>query len=167
MRPPEASGRLGGLVTQAGMQAWFTLQPQEVVLLKYHPAGAAYAAMQLTDWWFRSIDAHKRLSSLTQAQAIPGADGWIECVIAREDPGYANWLDTGGLSTVLLLGRWQGLSREVIPDQPWVTTEVISAAQLQSRGVIAGGNVSPDERQLQIQMRQSAWQRRVDLVEGK
>jgi camphor 5-monooxygenase len=34
--------------------------------------------------------------------------GGLDTVICPEDPGLANWVDTGGLRLVLVFGRWQG-----------------------------------------------------------
>src|SRR3546814_9573641 len=72
------------------------LGPDDAAILEYDPAGAGYAAVQLTEWLYRSRDYHRIQSSLTAAQSAIDRDGRIRLVIARRDPGVWNWLDTGG-----------------------------------------------------------------------
>lgn len=157
MGSPFRSGGLGGLVTQAGCHGRVQLQEDECALIRFGDAGAAYAAFQLADWWFRSIDAHLITSSLTTDQAVPKADGSYELVIARRDPGVANWLDTSGLANCLVLGRWQGLPQG--GEAPAATMQVIKIADLDISAA-AGGPMDAAARKAQIAARRSHWSRR-------
>jgi hypothetical protein len=159
IRPPLNSTGLGGLVTQAGVQGHFVLGDDDVALLRLHPAGARYVAVSLTDWWFRSLDAHEAQSSLTQHQMVPDADGWFSVVIARRDPGVANWLDTRGLSTVLFLARWQALPAEPVGDGPRITCEVMSTDRLPD-ALRRAQAIDPATRARRIAERRAAWARR-------
>ena len=66
---PIPSGALGGLVNQAGTQGWFRLRDDEAMIVRLDAAGAAYCALSLVEWWYRSIDAETTISSLTNRQA--------------------------------------------------------------------------------------------------
>lgn len=165
MRAPASSGGLGGLATMASALAWYQLEPDDAVLVRYHPADAAYASTQLTDWWFRSIDADQIGSSLSRAQSVVDDDGWISLVIARNDPGIANWLDTGGLSTVLFMCRWQGLPGGSVTVKanagPRISAEKIKRSAL-PEALLRRQALDPVERTRRNTERLTAWNRRTE-----
>jgi hypothetical protein len=100
----------GGLVTQVVGRGWFDIAEDEAAIIDFEPGGAAYAAIQMGTWLFQSIEADRLTSSLTQSQCVPSDDGRIRAVIARQDPGVANWLDVDGHSPIMAMLRWQGMS---------------------------------------------------------
>ncbi len=159
MRAPASSSRLGGLVTQAGSQGHVLIGADEAALVRYQPAGAKYVATELADWWFRSIDAHRRQSSLTAAQSVADPDGWITVVVAREDPGVANWLDTGGLGRVLFFTRWQGLPREAKHGGPATEIRVVKLDELPD-ALQRNQPIDAAARAASIAQRRAAWDRR-------
>ena len=62
----------------------------------------AYWSLQLYKLvWFTPYDIG-RITSLNHAQVTPGADGRIQVVVAHDDPGVPNWLDTEGRATGLV-----------------------------------------------------------------
>ena len=68
---------------------------------------ARYWGLQLaTMGWFEQVDPIHRITSINHRQAIPSADGLIRFVLAHEDPGVPNWLDTAGHPVGLLTYRW-------------------------------------------------------------
>ena len=87
------------------------------------------------------------------------ADGRYTFVIAHEDPGVHNWLDTGGLHEVFALHRWQGLPRDLaVP--PTITSRVVPLRELEHalpRGV---RTVTAAERRDQFARRRREYQRR-------
>jgi hypothetical protein len=106
----------GGLVTQALGRGWFELGTDDCVIVDYAPADAAYCAIQLCSWLFQSIEAQQITSSLNRSQCAIDGDRRIRAVIARRDPGVANWLDCGDYSHVMMMLRWQGLPEGATPD---------------------------------------------------
>ncbi len=162
LRPPLISASVGGLVTQAGVQGWFQLDADDVVLIRYQPAGAAYVALELTDWWFRSLEADRRTSSLTRAQSVADEDGWITVVLARRDPGVMNWLDAGDRERVLFLGRWQGLPSQVIAGGPQIETTLMKRDAL-PMALLDRQTITAEGRQRQIDDRVAAWNRRITV----
>lgn len=158
-RPPLISGSIGGLVTQAGVQGLYQLAADDAVLVRYRPAGAAYVSIETADWWFRSIDAHRRQSSLTRAQSVVDADGWITAVIARQDPGIANWVDVGDTRTILFFMRWQGLPAGLPQGDPAVSADLVKLAELPAE-LRRAQPIDAAARALQVSTRQKAWDRR-------
>lgn len=159
-RPPLRSAGIGGLVTQAGVQGWYRLDPDEVVLVRYQPAGAAYVSLELADWWFRSIDAHRRLSSLSRAQSVIDPDGWVSVVIARTDPGVANWLDAADRERVLFFARWQGLPAKDEQGGPQLTAVVMKRDALPT-ALLASQGTDRTRREAQVAARAAVWNRRI------
>lgn len=112
---PAGAGQ-GGLLTQVGSVGHYHLAPDEVMLLDIDRAGARYLGVQILDRWMVSYDYDARTSSFSHAQARCAANGRFPMVIAAEDPGVANWLDSGGHSAGNILLRWQHLPGNAPPE---------------------------------------------------
>lgn len=151
-------GSGGGLVTQGICNGTFDLGPDDAAVIEYDPAGAGYAAIQLTEWLYRSLDYHLIQSSLTAAQSHVDADGLIRVVIARRDPGVANWLDTGGAQRVHTILRWQRMK----PDQA-IGARLIRTTIDRLKDQLPAGTrrVDPEERKASLDARRTAYQRRI------
>ncbi len=115
--PPYDTYALGGAKGRWMSGGYFELAPGEAMLLELPSTAAQYQAVQLTDMWFASLEHGNQVSSLTATQSVEAPDGSYYYVISREDPGYANWLDAGGLSRGTFLIRWDGVLGELAEDQ--------------------------------------------------
>lgn len=158
--PDIPQGGNGGLVTQGSAVGNFVLGPDDAAIIDYDPAGAGYAAIQLTEWLFRSLDYHRIQSSLTAAQSATDGDGRIRVVVARRDPGVANWLDTGGQSRVFTIHRWQAMKADGRPLS--LVLRLTTLDQLKSELPTETIWVSPEERNAKLQARRSAYRRRIE-----
>jgi len=72
------------------------------------------------------------VSSLTTRQSVKSDDGAYYTVVSREDPGHANWLDTGGLSRGVFLLRYDGVMGD-IPATQNPSAELVDVAALEER----------------------------------
>lgn len=81
---------------RAAPKGFFLLEPEQAMLLEFEDPGGLFWSVALGDTWFRSFDPSHHQMSLNGAQAIRDADGLYRLVIAHQDPGIANWLDTVG-----------------------------------------------------------------------
>jgi hypothetical protein len=104
---------LGGAKGRWMSGGYFELTEDEALLIRIPKSRAHYQGIQLTDMWFASLEHGNQVSSLSTSQAILAPDGAYYHVISREDPGYANWLDTGGLARGSFLVRWDGVQGEL------------------------------------------------------
>lgn len=136
----------------------FSLRPGEAAVLTGRPGGAGYHGCQITDTWMVSLDNMHRQASLNAAQATPDSDGWVSYVIAPEDPGVANWLDTGGLMDGLFIMRWQLFGSDFTPEGLVRGYEVVPAAEVARRRSLAP--ISPQERRTRLEGRAAAYARR-------
>ena len=159
IKPPEAHrGNSGGLVTQGICNGSFDLGPDDAAILTYDPAKAGYAAVQLTEWLYRSLDYHRIQSSLTAAQSAVDDDGLIRLVIARRDPGVANWIDTGGARRAHMIMRWQRMTG----DRPlFAQTRIVPIDNLKAELPGETKWLSSQERAAQLAARIAAYNRRI------
>lgn len=157
---PEPVLGMGGLASQCSTMGRLDIGPDEAAVVTYHPAAAAYASVVLYQWWFQSIDAHRRQTSLTSAMSPRNEDGSISCVISARDPGTANWIDTAGHRQLLPLIRWQGLRAG---SRPQVDLRIVPFNDLDA--ILGQGiaRVDPTGRAQQLAQRSAAWDRRISL----
>ena len=86
-----------GLQLQQFGFCFYDLAPDEALVLDFDVPDARYWSLQLYKHacGSRPYDIG-RITSLNHAQVTLGADGRIQVVVAHDDPGVPNWLDTEG-----------------------------------------------------------------------
>ena len=104
----------------------YQLADDEALLFTIHPQGARYVGVTVYNPWSISCEYIQRSGSLNNAQTRPNADGSYTYAIAAQDPGLANWLDTGGLECGGFSVRWQAFTQQPtfgieLADQDWKT----------------------------------------------
>ncbi|MEM7142319.1 MAG: DUF1214 domain-containing protein [Actinomycetota bacterium] len=104
--PQDDAGALGGTGDQFYGQCQWTIEPGEALIFEATPPPCTYWGVQLGDRWYQSLDYIDRQSSLNDHQAVLDPDGVFRAVVAHEDPGFANWLDTGGCDGGSITYRW-------------------------------------------------------------
>jgi hypothetical protein len=148
----------GGVPGQHYYQGLFRLEPGQVLLLETElPEKVRYWNIQLSDMMWNSIDWMNRQSSLNGGQARIDADGKFRAVIALEDPGIPNWIDTGGNSEGAVMLRWTEASSGPAP-----SLTVLNASDLRDHLPADTPTVSATERDEQLRGRRRAvqWRRR-------
>lgn len=94
----------------------YDFQPGEALVIETElPQQCKYWNVQLNDELWNQIEFGYRQSSLNGAQARIDGDGKFRAVIALEDPGVPNWLDSGGHLRGMLVGRWYGADSAPLP----------------------------------------------------
>ena len=148
----------GGVTGQHYYQGLFRLEPGEVLLLETElPERVRYWNVQLSDMMWNSIDWINRQSSLNGGQARIDGDGRFRAVIALDDPGVPNWLDTGGNREGAIMLRWTEASSGPAP-----TLRVVPASELRAHLPSETPVVTPQAREEQLRARRRAvqWRRR-------
>ncbi len=146
-------GREGGWGFVAGLR--FALAPDEALAVTIARGGAGYTGFQVVDPWTLAADARNNLTSLNLAQAAPDRDGNFTYVIARSDPGVANWLDTTGLDSGFAVIRWQAPPAGAAKDGLIRSFKVIKLADAAKLAGIA--RITPKQRQAQLARRAREW----------
>ncbi len=103
----------GGLATQYSSVGHYDITPDQAIVITLPVSDAPYLGFQLGSLWYISLDYINHQTSLngTQAQADP--DGKIRIVVADQNPGVTNWVETLGHGKGYLQFRWQRVSREL------------------------------------------------------
>jgi len=92
----------------------FNLGKDEALVFTTSRGGGSYTGVQITDpWMIMPRDSRQGTLSLNNTQAATNPDGTATYALAPEDPGLANWIDTGGLNQGFFLLRWAGMPAEV------------------------------------------------------
>lgn len=65
--------------------------------------------------WFESLEIANRATSRNGTQIAVDDDGRFRLVVAHDDPGVANWLDTTGLTETMLAYRYVRTATRPIP----------------------------------------------------
>jgi hypothetical protein len=74
---------------------------------------APYLGFQLGSMWYISLDYINHQTSLNNTQAQADPDGKVRIVVADQNPGVTNWVETLGHRRGFLQFRWQRVSREL------------------------------------------------------
>lgn len=81
--------------------------------------------IQINNYWMESLDYRYLRISLNAHSARLDNNGGVTLVLAHQDPGHPNWLQTGGHDNGTLCLRWVGAAQPIHP-----TTEVRKLAEL-------------------------------------
>ena len=118
------------------MLGTFRLGAGEALVIDIEPPDTRYWSVTVENIWHECIDVRRRRSSTTNAHAerrpvdVSGSGGLggstVRVVLAAEDPGVANWLDTGGRHRGFVTLRWLDN-----PSAPAVTTTVVPIAEVE------------------------------------
>lgn len=106
-----------GLVQQVYWPAVFEVQEDEALIIETElPDERPYWNIQVNDPYFNAVEFVYRQTSLNGHSAHVDSDGRFRAVLAHNDPGVHNWLDTGGFTEGTLFGRWLQCSSHPMPE---------------------------------------------------
>jgi hypothetical protein len=89
-----------------GATQW-QLEPGEALVIELELPEASYWSVQpYMPGWMQPLDFANRVTSLNDAQVQIDDDGRVRIVLAHDDPGVHNWLDTTGLERGLVTYRY-------------------------------------------------------------
>jgi hypothetical protein len=113
-----------------------------------------YVGFQLGNLWGESLEYANRCSSRNGHQSVVDADGVIRLVIAHEDPGVHNWLDTTGQPVFFMSPRWAYSKTPEPPDWPTISMKVVKRKDVLASLPPDTKRVTPEERRQEIAVRQ-------------
>jgi hypothetical protein len=112
------SENLGGAISGEDnlyMIGSYQLADDEALRLKVQPPNTRYWNLTLESRWHEIGDYLHRPTSLTLEEVEYGEDGSVEFIVAHQDPGTANWLDTSGHNFGFMTLRWLDAKGEKVP----------------------------------------------------
>jgi hypothetical protein len=80
---------------------------------------------QLDNYWMESLDYRHHQITLNKHTAAYNDDGSVRLVVAHQDPGEPNWIDTAGHLLGTMCWRWIGAT-----EYPPVNTRVVKLSDL-------------------------------------
>ncbi len=122
--PPSGwSGEAGqGPVDQSNLWAPFALEDGEALLIEGRFPRCRFANLVVWNRHLQSLGRPGTRASLNRRQTRLEPDGSFRIVVAGEDPGVPNWLDTGGERSGVVFVRYllpeerpEGLEARVVP----------------------------------------------------
>lgn len=104
---------------------FWELAPDEALLIEVTPPACDYWNLQLGNIWAESLDYHTRPTHVNSGQAAYEDDGSVRIIVAHENPGQGNWLDTAGHHHGTMGVRWVRAQ-----EHPQPATRVVKLADL-------------------------------------
>jgi hypothetical protein len=145
-----------GVEFQYYWPAAFEFSPGEALIIETElPEIRPYWNLQLNDPYFNAVDYVYRLSCTNAHYARVSSDGKFRAVVALEDPGVPNWLDTAGFTEGTLWGRWYDCSSTPLP-----TIKRVPFDQVRDHLPADTPVVTPEQREEELRERIRACQRR-------
>ena len=131
------------------------IEPDEALLIEVSPPEGLYWSFSLGNPWWETIDYGSHQSSINGHQAVVDDDGVMRAVIAHDDPGVANWLDTAGHSAGPIILRCVRTETAPIP-----VTRVIKFSDVEQSVPAGTRRVTPEERRATLAARRLAVSKR-------
>jgi hypothetical protein len=104
----------------------FLINKDQALIIRGRWPKCRFASLVLWNRFLQTFDFRYRTVSLNRKQTTLEEDGSFKMILAHEDPGLPNWLDTEGRVFGLMFWRFQLPEEEIEP----LTTEVVSFASL-------------------------------------
>lgn len=112
----------------------FNLGKDDALIFTTSRGGGSYTGVQITDpWMIMPRDSRQGTLSLNNTQAAANPDGTTTYALSPEDPGLANWVDTGGLQQGFFLLRWAGMPANVDAGALLLNLQVVKLADIPNR----------------------------------
>lgn len=144
----------GGLATQYSSVGHYELKPDQALVITIPVTDAPYLGFQLGSLWYISLDYINHQTSLNNTQAQADPDGKVRIVVADQNPGVTNWVETLGHRKGILQFRWQRVSRQLTEaDGP--TVELVDVDAIPTTlPYFEHNKISEDEWRARIALRQ-------------
>ncbi|MCB1264385.1 MAG: DUF1214 domain-containing protein [Mycobacterium sp.] len=158
-------GNASFLATQLQSAGYFQLADDQALVLTINPNNAAYFGVPVTNDWTITDNYWDEQTSLNIAQARSNPDGSYTIVVSPTEPVFDddssvwNWVSTNGLNQGTISIRFQAIDTN-LPDNPTVSSQVVTLSDLAS--VLPAGTtfVTPAERAAQLATRKEGFNRR-------
>jgi hypothetical protein len=140
----------------ASVMCW-QLQPDEALIIEFdhHPD---FWMMTNMGVYFTSMDYLYRPVSYTSSRTKVDRDGRVRLILAHDDPGYHNWIDTQGFE------RGHLANRNLLTDRlTEFSTKLVKRSELAAAMPVDSATISPEERARQLRERFHAILRRYCL----
>ena len=106
MFDPDVSLQAGGDPNIVYYHSHWAIADDEALLIEAMPPECEHWNFQLNNYWMESLDYRYHTIHTNKHLAHHQEDGSIRLVVAHEDPGLPNWLETAGHTSGTMCFRW-------------------------------------------------------------
>jgi hypothetical protein len=151
----------GGMSTNVYAGGTYDLEEGEALYVEATFTGdPVYVSVHLGNLWGESPDYANHQSSQNLHQMYMGPDGIQRWIVAHEDPGIQNWIDTTGLPRGYLSHRWAYSEAPAESDFPTIKATKIRLDEVDQYIPADMPRLSREQRRADIAVRQAHVQRR-------
>jgi hypothetical protein len=115
---PEVSNAAGGDASIIYYHSYWKLQPDEALEITVQPPPCDAWNFQINNYWMESLDYRYFTVCINKGTARYEKDGSLKVLLAHNDPGHPNWLETAGHSEGTMCWRWYRLEDGADPVEP-------------------------------------------------
>jgi hypothetical protein len=128
---PQMSTAAGGDPEIAYYHSYWTLEPEEALVIDFVPPDCEYWNFQLNNHWMESLDYRYYTIHVNKHTAVYAEDGSVRIVVAHRDPGLPNWISTAGHACGTMCLRW--VKAEACPE-PRTSVVGLSSLAAENQG---------------------------------
>lgn len=132
--------------------AIYEIQSDEALIIEADMPQARFWSVEALDVWTKPIDFLHRQSDINGKHMIIDNDGKYRAVLSFEDPGVANWLDSGGRQEGIIVGR--AYHPEGTPTAP--TLKIVKTSELRNHLPQETSYVTPEQRRSALKFRRNS-----------
>jgi hypothetical protein len=110
---PKISNAAGGDARIFYYHSHWKLDRKHALVIHVKPPECDTWNFQLNNYWMESLDYRYYNICINSYSARLNADGTVTVVVAHEDPGYDNWIETAGHREGTMCWRWYRPEEEV------------------------------------------------------
>jgi Protein of unknown function (DUF1214) len=139
------NAKYGGSLENKYYSGSWDLGPDEALVFELKPVNALYWSITATNFWNQALSATDIPGEINNYDAVTDPDGKIRILITHNDPGYINWISTGGLKVGNINTRFNFLKEE-----EKLTCKKIRLADLNTVMASDSIKVTPEAREKQL-----------------
>ncbi len=121
----EKSNQAGGVPDIAYYHSYWKLEPDEALVIEAMPPECDHWNFQLNNYWMESLDYRYYPVHVNKHTANYRSDGSVQVVVAAENKGFDNWIDTVGHTEGTMCWRWVRANENPEPE-----TRVVKLSEL-------------------------------------
>ncbi|MGB5350617.1 MAG: DUF1214 domain-containing protein [Polyangiales bacterium] len=119
------SNMAGGVPDIAYYHSYWKLAPDEALVIDATPPECEHWNFQLNNYWMESLDYRYYPVHVNKHTAKYRSDGSVQVVVAAQDKGFDNWIDTVGHEEGTMCWRWVRAT-----EHPQPQTRVVKLSEL-------------------------------------
>ncbi len=103
---PQVSLAAGGDPNIAYYHSHWAIAADEALLIEVTPPECEHWNFQLNNYWMESLDYRHYTIHTNKHLAHYADDGSVRLIVAHDDPGHPNWIQTAGHTSGTMCFRW-------------------------------------------------------------